>query len=222
MEGRDELAKLGPEKRLAILEAILFVASGPLKAEDIARACGWPVILVEEDLLILSHTFKSRGLELVCSGGYWRLVTSANVALWVERFLKVESRRRLSKAQMETLAVVAYRQPVTRAEIENYRGVRSDRPLSQLEDLNLVRCVGRARLPGHPIQYGTTNDFLRYFSMNTLDELPEISLNSEVFKKIKTPVIDKVSESLQNSPEDKLQPSQRLSKLLDKIKRQRG
>ena len=219
MEGRDELAKLDPEKRLAILEAILFVASSPLKSEEIARACGWPLILVEEDLLILSHTFKSRGLELVCSGGSWRLLTAAKVAPWVERFLKVESRRRLSKAQMETLAVVAYRQPVTRAEIENYRGVRSDRTLSQLEDLNLVRCVGRARIPGHPIQYGTTNDFLRYFSINSLEDLPEISLESEVLKKIKTSENNKVPEIPQKV---NLPPSKSLSKLLDKIKRQRG
>ena len=144
---RYELAHLSPERRLSILESILFVASGPLKVDDIHEATGWPAILIEQDLLSLADSYVSRGLELTQSGGAWRLTTSSFTAPWVERFLRSESKRRLSKAQLETLAVIAYRQPVTRAEIESYRGARSDRPLSQLEDLNLIKCVGRSSVP---------------------------------------------------------------------------
>ncbi len=181
---RYELAHLDPGRRLAILESILFVASGPLKVDDIHEATGWPAILIEQDLLSLADNYASRGLELTKSGGAWRLTTASFTAPWVERFLRSESKRRLSKAQLETLAVVAYRQPVTRAEIENYRGARSDRPLSQLEDLNLIKCVGRSSVPGHPIQYGTTADFLRYFGLNSLAALPEISMEAELFKRL--------------------------------------
>ncbi len=181
---RYELAHLSPEQRLAILESILFVASGPLKVDDIHEATGWPAILIEQDLLSLADSYALRGLELTQSGGAWRLTTASFTAPWVERFLRSESKRRLSKAQLETLAVIAYRQPVTRAEIESYRGARSDRPLSQLEDLNLIKCVGRSSVPGHPIQYGTTVDFLRYFGLNSLASLPEISMEAELFKRL--------------------------------------
>ena len=137
---------------------------------DLQEATGWPAVLIEQDLMALADSCRSRGLELCRVDGTWRLTTAAWTAPWVEKFLKVESKRRLSKAQLEVLAVVAYRQPVTRAEIESYRGARSDRPLSQLEDLNLVKGVGRSSVPGHPIQYGTTSDFLRYFGLYSLQE----------------------------------------------------
>lgn len=185
---RRDLAKLEPPQRLAILEAVLFSASGPMKTEELQDACGWPAALLEQDLAALADTYIGRGIELCRAGGAWRLMTSAWTAPWVERFLKVESRRRLSKAQLETLSIVAYRQPVTRAEIESYRGARSDRPLSQLEDLNLVKSVGRSQAPGHPIQYGTTLDFMRYFGLNSLEELPEVSLEAELFRRISEPV----------------------------------
>ncbi|MBQ7502962.1 SMC-Scp complex subunit ScpB [bacterium] len=129
-EAVKELARLNPVKRLAVLEAVLFMASEPLKADELQEALGWPAALLQQDLLALADTFAGRGIELSCSGGAWRLTTAPDTAPWVERFLKVESRRRLSRAQLETLSVIAYRQPVTRADIENYRGVRSDRALS--------------------------------------------------------------------------------------------
>ena len=184
LEVRRELAQLGPAQRLAILEGVLFMASGPLKLEDLKEALGWPSALIHQDLKALADNLQGRGIELVHSGGAWRLSTAPPIAPWIERFLRCEQRKRLSKAQLETLAIVAYRQPVTRAEIEVYRGARSDRPLSQLEDLNLVKSVGRAPVPGHPIQYGTTGDFLRYFGLNNLAQLPEISLEAEIFRRL--------------------------------------
>lgn len=203
---RYELAHLSPERRLAILESILFVASGPLKVDDIHEATGWPAILIEQDLLSLADSYTSRGLELTQSGGAWRLTTASFTAPWVERFLRSESKRRLSKAQLETLAIIAYRQPVTRAEIESYRGARSDRPLSQLEDLNLIKCVGRSSVPGHPIQYGTTADFLRYFGLNSLAALPEISMEAELFKRLADHPLNLQSDNI-DSNTDKKSPS---------------
>ena len=201
---RYELAHLSPERRLAILESILFVASGPLKVDDIHEATGWPAILIEQDLLSLADSYASRGLELSQSGGAWRLTTASFTAPWVERFLRSESKRRLSKAQLETLAIIAYRQPVTRAEIESYRGARSDRPLSQLEDLNLIKCVGRSSVPGHPIQYGTTADFLRYFGLNSLAALPEITMEAELFKRLADHPLNLQSENIDSDTEKEL------------------
>ena len=201
---RYELAHLSPERRLAILESILFVASGPLKVDDIHEATGWPAILIEQDLLSLADSYASRGLELSQSGGAWRLTTASFTAPWVERFLRSESKRRLSKAQLETLAIIAYRQPVTRAEIESYRGARSDRPLSQLEDLNLIKCVGRSSVPGHPIQYGPTADFLRYFGLNSLAALPEISMEAELFKRLADHPLNLQSENIDSDTEKEL------------------
>ncbi len=200
---RYELAHLSPERRLAILESILFVASGPLKVDDIHEATGWPAILIEQDLLSLADSYTSRGLELTQSGGAWRLTTASFTAPWVERFLRSESKRRLSKAQLETLAIIAYRQPVTRAEIESYRGARSDRPLSQLEDLNLIKCVGRSSVPGHPIQYGTTADFLRYFGLNSLAALPEISMEAELFKRLADHPLNLQSDNIGSNTDKK-------------------
>jgi segregation and condensation protein B len=104
--------------------------------------------------------------------GGWRLVIRPQFAQWV-RLLRDEPRPlRLSPSLMETLAVVAYRQPVTRTEIESIRGVSCDRPLSKLIEQELVAVLGRAELPGRPIEYGTTEGFLEYCGLRSLDELP--------------------------------------------------
>ncbi len=177
-----------PEQRVAILEALLFASAAPVRTVDLQEACGWPVALLLRDLDRLTRELSGRGLELQRVAGAWLLVTAAGTAPWVERFLKVQSRKQLSRAQLETLAVVAYRQPVTRAEVDAYRGVRSERTLHQLEDLRLVREVGRAELPGRPIQFGTTGDFLRYFSLDRLEDLPPVERGAQHLRRLRGPV----------------------------------
>lgn len=176
-----------PSQRAAILEALLFASAVPVRAVDLQEACGWPLGMLNRDLDRLSLELAGRGLELQKVAGAWRLVTAAETAPWVERFLKVQSRKQLSRAQLETLAVVAYRQPVTRAEVDAYRGVRSERTLHQLSDLRLVREVGRAEMPGRPIQYGTTSDFLRYFSLDRLEDLPVVERGGVHFRRHRGP-----------------------------------
>ncbi len=177
-----------PQQRVAILEALLLASAVPVRTADLQEACGWPAALLHRDLDRLTLDLAGRGLELQRVAGAWLLVTAAETAPWVERFLKVQSRKQLSRAQLETMAVVAYRQPVTRAEVDAYRGVRSERTLHQLEDLRLVREVGRAELPGRPIQYGTTTDFLRYFSLDRLEELPAVERGGVQLRRLRGPV----------------------------------
>ena len=170
----DELERAAgdPEKHSAILEAVLFAAASPVDAAELAQAFAWPLASVQSDLEALEISLARRGIRLQRIAGACRLVTAAEYAPWVERYLKIHNRVKLSRAQLETLAIIAYNQPITRAVIDTYRGVRSERVLTQLEDLRLIKEVARAEGPGRPILYGTTREFLRYFALDSLRDLP--------------------------------------------------
>ena len=173
---REELrrAAADPALRLAVLEAVLFAAAAPVDAAELAQVFAWPPEMVQSDLEALEWSLAQRGIRLQRIAGACRLVTAAEYSPWVERYLQIHNRVKLSRAQLETLAVIAYNQPITRAVIDTYRGVRSERVLNQLEDLRLIREVARAEGPGRPILYGTTQEFLRYFALDSLQELPQL------------------------------------------------
>ena len=114
------------------------------------------------------------GFTLVCTGGQYRLQTSPVCGRYVRALLKLDRPNRLSRASLETLAIIAYRQPITKAEVEQIRGVGVDTIMKTLTDLGLVRLVGRSELPGHPFLYGTTPFFLEHFGLASLDQLNEI------------------------------------------------
>jgi segregation and condensation protein B len=153
-----------------MIEALLFAAAEPLSNEDLARRLPANVDL-EEGLKILRRLYDGRGVELAEVAGAWRFQTAPDLAflMTVER----EEPRRLSKAAQETLAIVAYHQPVTRAEIEAIRGVQASRgTLDVLLELGLVRMRGRRRTPGRPVTYGTTEAFLEHYGLANLGDLP--------------------------------------------------
>ncbi|MDO8912842.1 MAG: SMC-Scp complex subunit ScpB [Phenylobacterium sp.] len=155
------------------VEALLFAAAGPLSLDDIAKRL--PANSdVEAAIAALQATYTGRGVELVCVADRWRFQTAADLA-----FLMTEEReepRRLSKAAQETLAIIAYHQPVTRAEIESVRGVQASRgTLDVLLELGLVRMRGRRRTPGRPVTYGTTDAFLEHYGLAALADLPGMS-----------------------------------------------
>lgn len=163
-----------PAERFRALEAMIFTSPSPVRASELSEATGWPESLIERDLRGATGRYVDHGVELQKVAGAWRMVTKAELSGAVERLVGVQNRRRLTRAQLETLAVVAYRQPVTRAQVESYRGVCSDRLLSQLSDMRLIREAGRAELPGRPLIYATTVEFLRYFGMESLGALPDM------------------------------------------------
>jgi segregation and condensation protein B len=164
---------------IARLEALLFVAGGAIPVIQFATALDLPVRVIEKNLDILENILSSgtppHGLRLQRHYSRVQLTTSPEVAADVERFLGLETASRLSRAALETLAIIAYQQPVTRPEIDAVRGVSSDGVLKSLLSKGLVQEVGRAERPGRPILYTTTSDFLQYFGLNSLEELPPLS-----------------------------------------------
>ena len=156
----------------ALVEALLFVADGPAAEGALARALGVPPRRLRAALGELEGRIEGRGVRLQRGPEGVQLVTAPSAAAAVEHFLGIESGRRLSTAALETLAVIAYRQPVTRAAIEAIRGASSDGVLATLRARGLAERVGRAEGPGRPALYGVTQRFLEHFGLARPDELP--------------------------------------------------
>lgn len=168
-----------------VIEALLFASEGPLSAQELAHRVALAVQLpagalstadVERLVLELNQELESSGrpYRVWQSGGYYALAATPEAAQWLERAFGARLRRRLSQAALEVLAIVAYRQPVTRADIDALRGVSSGEVLQSLLDRGLVCVVGHAAAPGRPALYGTTPQFLQLFGLNSLEELPPL------------------------------------------------
>ncbi len=167
--GRTERAEPDAEAVRAA-EAMLFAAAEPIAAAALAERLG-PGVDVAAVLMRIRADYAGRGVELVEAGGGWRFQTAPDLAhLFAE---KRETQKKLPRAAMETLAVIAYHQPVTRAEIEDIRGVSLARgALDLLLEIGWVRPKGRRRTPGRPLTFGTTDAFLAHFGLPSLDALP--------------------------------------------------
>jgi len=166
---------------VAQVESLLFVADSPVSVARLAEALEITSAQVERALSDLADVYAGRGLRLQRAGSLVQIVTAPEVAPHIERFLGLEARAQLSRAALETLAIIAYRQPITRPEIEAIRGVSSDSVLRTLLSVGLVEEIGRAPTVGRPILYGTTFEFLQHFGLSSLEELPPLdkSLVSE-------------------------------------------
>ncbi|QUD88393.1 SMC-Scp complex subunit ScpB [Phenylobacterium montanum] len=152
------------------IEALLFAASEPLSAADLAGRLPEGAD-IGAGLMALQASYQGRGVNLVCVADRWRFQTAEDLA-WLMTEEREEARR-LSKAAQETLAIIAYHQPVTRAEIEAIRGVQASRgTIDVLLELGLVRLRGRRRTPGRPVTFGTTDTFLEHYGLATLGDLP--------------------------------------------------
>ena len=155
---------------LRILEALLFAANEPLDAESLKARLPKGTNL-NKLLNLIEAQYKNRGVNLVKTGNKWSFKTATDLAPMMKKEKIVQ--RKLSKAATETLAIIAYHQPVTRAEVEDIRGVHfSPGTLDVLMELNWVRPIGRKKVPGRPIIYGTTERFLEYFQLEQVTDLP--------------------------------------------------
>ena len=163
-------------ERVGIVEAILFVTGNAVEKREICRAMEITEGELEEtlDALESGYDFERRGLRLLRFGAHVQLATRPDYAPYVEKLLQPVQKQSLSQAAMETLAVVAYRQPVTRAEVEQIRGVKCDYSLASLTQKGLIEEVGRKDTVGHPILFGTTDEFLNHFGISRLDQLPPL------------------------------------------------
>lgn len=159
----------------SVVEGLLFAAGDEgLGVRQLAEVIERPIPLVYEiiDRLRDDYEREERGMQLIEIAGAYQLTTKPEHAPYFERLAESPSRASLSQAALETLAIVAYRQPITRVEIEEIRGVKSDRALHTLMLKGLVREMGRAEAVGRPFLYGTTEAFLDYFGLNALGDLP--------------------------------------------------
>jgi segregation and condensation protein B len=157
-----------------IVEALLFVADSPASLASLAAATGLTEGQVDQAIELLRERLQERGsLQVVQIAGGYQLCTKPDYAEIVANFLKPQ-RQKLSRSLMEVLAIVAYKQPITAAEVEQVRGVQCDYGLHGLLERRLIQEVGRKKAPGRPVLYGTTQQFLHQFNLNDLSELPEL------------------------------------------------
>jgi len=166
-----------PEEQLseALLEALLFVAERPLTRREIAAIAGVDRATVDARLGDLEVSLTGRGIRLVLSGDRVELVTAPDAGALIARYVGADAIR-LSPAALETLAIVAYRQPVTKSAVERIRGVDSDYTIRSLVHRRLVVELGRSAAPGRPFLYGTGFDFLERFGLTSLEELPPLDV----------------------------------------------
>lgn len=159
----------------ALVEALIFVSQEPLTLDRLQAVCeGVPVedLQAALDALTADGEADGRGVRLLHTGGGWLFATKPAHDREVRRLLQIERKNRLSSAGLETLAAIAYRQPVTQSEISAIRGVDATGSLKTLLEKRLIKIVGRKKAPGNPLVYRTSDEFLLYLGLNGLDELP--------------------------------------------------
>ncbi|MCC7203310.1 MAG: SMC-Scp complex subunit ScpB [Nitrospirae bacterium] len=168
-----------------IIEALLFVAGEPLSPDRIKT------ILEDEDkraiqdmLLELQNEYDMRlsGLRIVEVAGGFQIASRPELAQWIRRLKKVKQSSRLSKPSLETLAIIAYKQPIVKAEIEDIRGVDSSGVLKGLLDKHMIKIIGRRDVAGRPILYATTKEFLQYFGLRDISDLPTLKEFTELIQ----------------------------------------
>jgi segregation and condensation protein B len=178
------------------LEAILFVSGGPLSADRLAGTFEETTRdQVEEQLRVLGREYEDRGSGIMLAevAGGWQLVTRPENAAWIRKFRSVKISAKLSRPALETLAIVAYKQPITRSEVEVVRGVNIGGIMRNLMERRLVKIVGKKDVPGKPMMYGTTPEFLQYFGLKDLSALPtlkefqELEAGEEIMEEVPVP-----------------------------------
>jgi len=194
-----ESASSGESTLKKLLEALLFVTDKPITVAQMKDVCSATNDAIKKALEGLRKDCESqdRGVQLKTIAGGYQFVTDTALAEDVKRFFRMREKRRVSQASLETLSIVAYRQPVTRAEIEFIRGVNVDGALKTLLEKGLIRITGRKEVAGRPILYGTTSDFLDHFGLENIKDLPKLAEFSE--KDIELP--DSLKERLMEEGE---------------------
>ncbi len=161
-------------EKKALLEAILFIAGEVVPLSRLQEVTGFSTGEITSLMAELMREYRERGggIQIVEVAEGYQMVTDARLGQYLQRFIREDRKLKLSEAALETLAIIAYRQPITKAEIEQIRGVSSDGVIRSLLDRRLIKVVGRKAVPGRPRMYGTTREFLQFFGLKDLSELP--------------------------------------------------
>lgn len=176
------------QKTKNLVESILLVAEKPVTAKELATTTGVVVAEIKKVLAELIEDYKDRGIKITKKDELYSMVTDPECAEVVSRFLNEELRHDLSDAAIETLSIVTYKQPITRVEIEDIRGVSSDQIVRNLMVRGLIAEIGRKETPGRPILYGTTMEFLQFFGLTDESQIPKFDLEKEL-EKIEIPLV---------------------------------
>jgi segregation and condensation protein B len=163
-----------------VIESLLFVAGEPQSASALAKTLGVGEGAVKKAIAQLRADYEARGLQVQDDNGRYQLVTRPEYGPYVQAFLGAEAEQKLSRAALETLTIIAYRQPCTRGEIEAIRGANSDRLVATLEQRGLIESAGTADGPGRPRLYRTTSRFFAHFGIRSRDDLPPLPQPEEL------------------------------------------
>ena len=196
---QEELIETGTLQRN--IEAVLFVASEPISIKALAKLTGAEESDVTVALQHIDEEFAERGLVLREVAGGYRFASSPSARAAVEAYL-LPPKTNLSPAALESLAIVAYNEPVTKAQIEEIRGVSADSVIATLLDRRFIVESGRRESPGRPLLYKTTPDFLEAFGLNSLDDLPAVDLDALQSRDVELPMTQPLLEAHQESPAD--------------------
>jgi segregation and condensation protein B len=160
----------------SLIESLLFVSGEPVTLSVLKNIMELPEAEIKQLLedLIIEYNGKNRGLLIIEIANGYQMVTNPSYAQWIKKFKRTNLTNKLSLPALETLAMIAYKQPITKAELEQIRGVNSDGVIKTLLDRRLIKIMGRKEVPGRPLLYGTTREFLQYFGLKDLTELPTL------------------------------------------------
>lgn len=160
------------------IESLLFASGDSLSLNDLSNYLEEKTKVVEVILqeMMEEYESESRGIKIIKIKGNYQLVTKPQNADYIQKLLKKNKRQSLSQASIESLAIIAYKQPITRIDIDEIRGVKSESAIQRLVERGLIKEVGRLEVPGRPILYGTTDEFLKQFELKDLKELPSLDL----------------------------------------------
>ena len=180
------------------IESMLFVSGEPLSLRDLSNNLEIKDNIIEEIIKEMMNEYeeKSRGIRLISINGAYQLVTKSENSDYIQKLLKKNKRHSLSQASIESLAIIAYKQPITRIDIDEIRGVKSESAIQKLVEKGLIKDIGRLEVPGRPILYGTTDEFLRQFGLETLKELPSLDLYSDKEAKSSMEVLNQALQDI--------------------------
>ena len=165
------------KRYFSIIESVLFVSGEPISLNELSNILEEPPNLVKtlmEKLMKIYEEDELRGIKIFKTGSSYQFGTKNSNEDYILKLLKTNQRQSLSQAAIETISIIAYKQPITRVEIDEIRGVRSEKAIQILLEKNLIRQVGKLETIGRPILYGTTDNFLKQFGLENISELPDI------------------------------------------------
>lgn len=173
-------------RKEAILEALLFISDKPLSLQELSEVLAEDKEKIDGYLRNLAEEYRKReaGIKIIKVAGGFKMCANSQYEEWIKKLSRHRNKKSLSKASLETLAIIAYRQPITRLEIEEIRGVDSTGVIHHLLELELITTGGKKEVPGRPFLYVTTKKFLEYFGLDSLDDLPDLEEFSKLSEEL--------------------------------------